>query len=162
MKSALSVLKLFLDEVGVPSSVETLEQRKLVQKAVYLGQLTGVNLGYRFNWYRLGPYSPALTQDYFALARELSRGETEHEGLVLVDAARERLSKILPAFQPPEEVSLPQADWLELLASIHYLRNQARYSPEKTQKTLEEKKPHVSPFEEIGSKVLLERGLLAA
>src|SRR3712207_9330456 len=49
--------------------------RKRVQKAVYIGQLTGVDLGYRFSWYVKGPYSTALTRDYYDLAEDVNSGE---------------------------------------------------------------------------------------
>jgi hypothetical protein len=47
-------LKLFLDELGVPIDTNNINDRKLAQKAVYLGQLSGVDLGYRFGWFSTG------------------------------------------------------------------------------------------------------------
>ncbi len=41
-------LKLILDGVNIDCSIDTLDDRKRVQKAVYLAQLSGVDLGYRF------------------------------------------------------------------------------------------------------------------
>lgn len=60
MDSNLIALKLFLDDLGVSADIETIDDRKRVQKAVYLGQAAGADLGYRFGWYLLGPYSPSL------------------------------------------------------------------------------------------------------
>ncbi|HZZ71301.1 MAG TPA: hypothetical protein VFE24_03555, partial [Pirellulales bacterium] len=53
-------IKLMLDELGIPETIATVDDRKRVQKAVYLGQRAGMNLGYRFGWYVRGPYSSAL------------------------------------------------------------------------------------------------------
>ena len=56
MEEKLVVLKLFLDELGIPDSIDTVDERKRIQKAAYLGQLSGVDLGYRYGWYKMGPY----------------------------------------------------------------------------------------------------------
>ena len=69
MKKAQINLKLFLDALEISSEISTLEDRKRVQKAVYIGQEAGVDLGYSYGWYLLGPYSPELTQNYFTLAQ---------------------------------------------------------------------------------------------
>ena len=37
------------------------DERLICQKKVYLLQSLGTNLGYTYNWYVRGPYSPALT-----------------------------------------------------------------------------------------------------
>src|SRR5207253_2671703 len=37
--------------------------RLIIQKTVYLLQVFGFALGYRFSWYIYGPYSPDLTRD---------------------------------------------------------------------------------------------------
>ncbi len=50
MEARQIVLKLFLSTLGVPADIDTVNDRKRVQKAVYIGQLTGVDLGYRFGW----------------------------------------------------------------------------------------------------------------
>ena len=57
MDAKLITLRLFLDALGQSVDIETVDDRKRVQKAVYLGQLSGVDLGYRFSWYVMGPYS---------------------------------------------------------------------------------------------------------
>ena len=63
MEPRLIALRLYLDQLGVSSDIETVSDRKRVQKAVYLGQLSGVDFGYRFGWYLMGPYSTTLTED---------------------------------------------------------------------------------------------------
>lgn len=39
----------------------------MVQAAVYIGKVAGVDLGYRYGWYVYGPYSPSLHEDLVKL-----------------------------------------------------------------------------------------------
>lgn len=41
-----------------------------IQKCVFMAQQLGLDMGYSFNSYKHGPYSPALTQDYYGLKNE--------------------------------------------------------------------------------------------
>lgn len=91
MDARLITLKLFLDELGIPDEIETIDDRKRVQKAVYLAQLTGVDLSYRFGWYLMGPYSPTLTKDYYSLAEAVASGDKDYESKQLQDVIKSRL-----------------------------------------------------------------------
>src|SRR5260221_13158556 len=102
MDARLVVLKLFLDELGVPTEIDTLDDRKRVQKAVYLGQLASVDLSYRFSWYKMGPYSPALTSDYYGLAEAIASGDTDYQQKVLHTSIRRGLQRIRPLLTPPK------------------------------------------------------------
>ena len=73
MRESLVALDLVLDELGVPTKVDTFRDRKLVQKAVYVAKAAGVDLGYTYGWYVHGPYSPALTRDYSRSTRLAKR-----------------------------------------------------------------------------------------
>ena len=96
MENRLIALKVLLDTLGIPDTIETIDDRKRVQKAVYLGQLSDVNLGYRFGWYVLGPYSPALTKDYFSLAEAIASGDKGYEGKEFTPGVLGRIRRILP------------------------------------------------------------------
>jgi uncharacterized protein YwgA len=146
MDTGLIVLKLFLDELGIQDDIKTVDDRKRVQKAVYLGQLSGVDLGYRFSWYLMGPYSPALTRDYFSLAEAVGSGEKDYEDKELHGQIKKRLKKVKPLMNKPMSVKLSQENWLELVASLHYLLRVSKYSKKETLRTLEEKKPHLSKY----------------
>ena len=113
-------LKLFLDELGIDFDITTIDDRKRVQKAVYLGQLSGVDFGYRFGWYIRGPYSTSLTNDYFPLAESLASGDDDWEGKTLKKSVKAKLAGIKPLMDPPEGVDLPQEDWLELVALVGF------------------------------------------
>lgn len=146
MEPKLLALKLFLDELKIDASIDTLDDRKRVQKAIYLGQLTGADLGYRFGWYIRGPYSPDLTKDYYSLADLPVAHESEKGPVKLKPSVCAQLGVIRPLLEPPPGLALAQEDWLELLASLHYLRTVSRYPADKARQEIEEKKPHLKSY----------------
>ncbi|MFH1113893.1 MAG: hypothetical protein V1792_08230 [Pseudomonadota bacterium] len=152
-------LKLFLDELGVSFDIETIDDRKRVQKAIYLGQLSGVDLGYRFGWYVMGPYCPSLTRDYFPLADSLASGDNDWEGKSLKKKVQEKLARIRTLMTPPEAVDLPQEDWLELVASLDFLMRVSEYDYEEALKVLKRDKNHVFPYVAEAKQALLDAGL---
>lgn len=161
MDARLITLKLFLDELHIPTEIDTVDDRKRAQKAVYLGQLTGVDLSYRFGWYLMGPYSPALTKDYYNLAEAIASGDKDYETQRLQPSIQERLHKALPLTQIPQDVALTTEQWLELLASYHYLRNISKQDDEQAVKTLQATKPTLVEYTGQAKKALNEAGFLA-
>lgn len=141
MDGRLVVLQLFLNELGIDSDITSLAHRKTIQKSIYLAQRAGVDLGYRFGWYRLGPYSTSLTRDYYQLSDEESLSSGSIDGRVLKDSVKARLEKVKPLFEMPGDVDLPQEDWLELLASYDYLRKVQKLDDKQATKKLNEEKP---------------------
>lgn len=160
MEARLTALKLFLEELGVPSDIKTIADRKRVQKAVYLGQLTGVDLGYRFSWYLMGPYSTSLTQDYYELAEAIDLGDKDFENKKLKSSVKEKLSKIIPIFQKPANVTLDDQDWLELVASLRYLRSVSQYDNEKAKEIIKDNKPHLKDFIPDAESILTKHNLI--
>lgn len=160
MEPRLTALKLFLEAMGVPSAIDTVDDRKRVQKAVYIGQLVGPNLGYRFSWYVKGPYSTALTRDYYAMAENVASGSSGEEPK-LKPAITAKLAGLRPLLQVPSAIKLPQEDWLELLASLHFLRNVSGKSETEARAILDAEKPHVSMFVDQAKSKMEEFGLQA-
>jgi uncharacterized protein YwgA len=160
LDTRLTVLNAFLTELGQSPVIETRDDRLRVQKAVYLGQLTGVDLGYRYNWYVHGPYSPSLTQDYFALdgLSEEERGQVQ--AAELNSATRAKLAAARPLFNAPEGVDLPLHSWLELLSSWHYLLRIAKYPEEKASATINTQKSHVSNYINQADAALKQNGFM--
>lgn len=154
MDNKLLVLKLYLDNLGVPLKIESVEDRKLVQKAVYLGQLSGIDLGYRYGWYKLGPYCASLTDDYYDLDRALAVNPSEADGKQFSDAVQSKLKVIKPLLNP--QCQLPADQWLELLASYHYLREIRRKPHEEAKKVLALEKPQIANYADR-AKELLEK-----
>jgi len=117
------LLKLVLDEIGLGGlKIDNLQSRKILQKKMYLIQLTGIDLGYRFNWYLYGPYCPALASDTFAL-RDEERYDQEFKEYELNSKTRVKLDILKDIVKPCGDVELSEPEWLELLASLHYLKH---------------------------------------
>jgi len=120
------LLKLVLDKIGLGElPVDTFSKRLKLQKEVYLLQVAGLELGYRYNWYLRGPYCPALTRDAFTLKEELASGEEDYEDYELRQDALLRLRKAEEIWEVPGDVSVEPKIWVELLASLHYLKHVA-------------------------------------
>ncbi len=112
-------LKLAVEGLNLPFQIITFEDRLILQKAVYLAQAAGVNLGYYYHWYLYGPYSPSLTRDEYAVYTDISAGMDESEGWKLDDRSSQRLEEIRDIIVEPERDKL--AKKLELLASVLFL-----------------------------------------
>jgi hypothetical protein len=153
MEPKLIVLKLFLDALNVDCNIKDVSSRKAIQKAVYLGQLSGIDLGYRYGWYKLGPYCSSLTDDFYNLVRGL-RVEDQANLKKLPSHISEKLQPIKAVMQPPASWALPKEDWLELLASYHYLLNVRKRTHGEALEILRKEKPTLAPFVEIAQDTL--------
>jgi hypothetical protein len=112
-------LKLALNALGLDLDLSTFDRRLILHKTVYLVQAAKVDLGYTFNWYLRGPYSPGLTSDAFALRAELTQNADELKDWKLDPVSLERLARLREVLQAiPAET---RARRLELFASVHFL-----------------------------------------
>lgn len=136
MNAARTELALVLEHLGVPINLQTFSNRLNVQKKVYLAQIAGTDLGYRYGWYIRGPYSTGLTQDAFALKDEIASGETEYKAFQLASKVTKALDTAKKIWDSPPK-STDNDDWLELLASLHYLRHIA-YRPQGATRNFDE------------------------
>ena len=140
----LVALKAVLDELGVPLKIDSVQDRLVVQKAIYLAQ-TKVPLGYSYGWYLKGPYSPRLTRDYYEFS-QASLSSTSHD---LKDSVRALLKSVKELIgQKPSEATLAQ--WLELLASIHYLKQYWSLDKAGVVQKIGETKPHLNHLVDSG------------
>lgn len=124
-------------------SKKTFEDRLLIQKKIYCLQMVGLDLGYRFNWYLHGPYSPELTSASF---RIIDHGEDFLAGYELDDSVSPYLAKVegLASHHKRIEIGLSESDWLELLTSIDYLNRYGWMKPKSKdtiRKVLKSEKP---------------------
>lgn len=114
-------------------SVESFEDRLLIQKKIYCAQILGVDYGYRYNWYLRGPYSPDLTSAVFETIKE---GQEQLEGYEL----NERITKVLSTVNElachKNRGYLSVIDWYELLASIHFLKANASWVKPKDESSI--------------------------
>ena len=72
----------------------------------------------------------------------------------------EKLGKLKPLFDIPIECSLKQGDWLELIASYHFLRTASKLDAAAAEKRLAEEKPHLKDFVDLAHKKLIDAALL--
>ena len=118
-----------------------------------------MQLGYGYGWYVRGPYSTSLARDYYAMALELSIGEVAEGSLA--DSVKTRLAPLAAIVIPPTDaVSLDRPDWLELLASVHFLRKVRGLSDGGVASVLAKEKPSLATFRPIASEQLEQAGLL--
>jgi uncharacterized protein YwgA len=110
-------LKLSLESLGLEFRIDTFENRLILQKTVYLAQAAGVHLGYYYQWYLHGPYSPSLTKDAYAMSLELDSGMGDSTGWKLEEQSKQLLVRLRDIFASPKD----KARRLELLASVHFL-----------------------------------------
>jgi uncharacterized protein YwgA len=113
-------IKLTLDAIEEPLSLDSFNERMAIQKMVYLCQVAGVHLGYRYTWYLRGPYSPDLTRDAFSLQASLNSGFDETSGSKLDSESVRKLERIKPLWRAKPMADRPR--WLELLASLLFLK----------------------------------------
>jgi hypothetical protein len=162
MEKSQVALKLLLDELQLETNIATLGERKTVQKGVYLAQAAGVDLGYRYNWYVMGPYAPSLTRDYFALNEALASGDDDSPGFELQAGVRELLSKVRPMLDVPDGLSINKPEWMELVASIHYLLIERKMAEDAAKALLQKEKGHVAPYADVAIACLREQALISA
>jgi uncharacterized protein YwgA len=143
MKGSQIRLKLFLDKLGIPLKITSIDDRKRIQKAVYLGKEAGFDLGYSYGWYLKGPYSPELTQDYYVLNNDIASGDKDYEKYELAEELSEKLIEIKGLMTPPKGVGLSQENWLELVASILFCKNVYNYDKDRAKKFLTKEKNHL-------------------
>lgn len=121
MEASQIVLKLVLETIGQELDLANFDQRLALQKKLYLAQLTGIDLGYRFRWYLYGPYCTELFSDAFRLQDDIDRADNPDNETLKPDVTK-KLSRAKDIWEgKPEEVD--DAVWLELLASVHYLKH---------------------------------------
>lgn len=138
MNNSMIGLHLTLSKSGLNCpKLNTFSERLQIQKKIYLIQILGFDLGYRFGWYLRGPYCRELTGDAFALKDELAAGRKDHEQFHLTDLAIQTIRKAEELWMAPEDLAITNDQWLELLASIHYLRHIA-YWPKNNSKDFED------------------------
>jgi len=157
MDRKLVALELLLEEVGIKPSTGKHTDRKDMQKAICLMQEAGIDLGYNFNWYKEGPYSPVLTDDYYNLTKQ---NKSHPSSYSLVEETKEKLAKIRSIFYTRNlSIKIKRSDWLELVASVCFLLNKG-YTSEEVKKIFEDQKPHLASHTELAEKKLREVGLV--
>ncbi|PCJ55344.1 MAG: hypothetical protein COA73_13565 [Candidatus Hydrogenedentota bacterium] len=124
--------KLTLDLAEIELNLENFQKRLILQKSIYLLQKAGVKLGYSYSWYLRGPYSRGLTSDAFDMKDEINTKYDDSVGWNLDDNSCSVIKNIQPLLTSApdgfpsesttsEDQDFELANWLELLASAHFL-----------------------------------------
>jgi len=145
MAEQTTILQLVLDRLQLGNSISTISERIALQKVVCLTQEAGLQLGYSFNWYMRGPYSPALASDYYLLASMQQDVENEAKKFVLNDSAKAAVDRVAVLLSPPAGVALDRVGWLELVASIAFLMKRYRLGVEAAKQKINMSKPALAP-----------------
>lgn len=126
--------------VGENPSTDNISYRILWQKIGYFAKKLGLPLSdYDFSWYKRGPYSPNYTSTLYKICDDSNliykSGDFE-----LNDNSKTRLIPLINAFESKPE-GVCEAYWMELLASIDYLKDQNYGDKTKTLIQLTKLKP---------------------
>lgn len=98
-----------------PATFESnFNERLILQKVIYLMQESNLSLGYSYNWYLRGPYSPSLTKDAYELVGEF---DSLPRVRFVESDAEDRFAKFMSFIEP----QIKDHVWLEKIASIHFL-----------------------------------------
>ena len=108
-------LKLVLSELGLAPTMQSFEERLVLQKSIYLAQQLGVQLGYHYSWYLRGPYSKDLTADAYA-----NLSSSTPEGWALDAGTMGKLEEVKRLVKQVESVTNPTRE-LEKLASVLFV-----------------------------------------
>jgi len=114
------ILSKILSLLGIENiDMTDFDNRLKYQKLIFLVQNSGLSLGYGYNWYVRGPYSPPLTQDLFEIEQNkeiFEKGKTlglQDEEIIIskIDGIKRLLG---------DNISDPI--FLEVLASLIYIK----------------------------------------
>ena len=124
-------------------SIQSIDDRILLQKKIYLAQDIGLSLGYGYSWYIHGPYSTDLTTVAYQIVPE---GTDAIEGKNFKEPYASMILKVnkLEDVIHEKELQIDRVQWYELLASMAYWRKHGYVKKEDMIKKVETTKPQFS------------------
>lgn len=138
---------LIFNQLGI-NTKDSLEDRVIIQKKIYLLQSLGIDLGYSYNWYLKGPYSTTLTNYIYEKLDFLNQSKDIFEQYQLNNSVTTKIAKVNSISSgKPHELSTDA--WYELIASLIYIcKNRSSWEiagdEESIISALRAKKPHFS------------------
>lgn len=124
-------------------SLESINDRILLQKKIFLAQDIGLPLGYGYSWYIHGPYSTDLTTVAYQVipqgcdSIENSNFKPLYSNMISkVNALEDEIKK--------NSIQISVVQWYELIASIAYWNKHGYDSEEKIVAKIKESKPQFS------------------
>ncbi len=140
-------LKGLFERLGISFSIDTFEDRLRMQKLVYMLQLNkhlNAFLGYDFNMYLAGPYSPELADAYYYIERNDIEGEPIH-----IDQEAKEYARYIDSLS---------SELLELIATlIELIRRYGTRDPDKLTWYIKGIKPHYRKKDVKRALSILER-----
>ncbi len=121
-------------------SLETINDRILLQKKIFLAQDIGLPLGYGYSWYIHGPYSTDLTAIAYQVIPE---GFDSIEKNSFKEPYATMISKVnaLEEEIANNSLQLSVVQWYELIASIAYWNNRGYSTVEDIVAKIKKTKP---------------------
>ena len=117
-----------------------MDHRIKLQKAVYLLENMGLHVGdYSFSWNKYGPYSLGLDSD------AQNCNTRKEQEVVFSPYAEMQFKKIRGYIE--QQIVYSCVQWVECIASLHYLRHVFRYSESNLIQELEREKSYLSNAE---------------
>lgn len=150
-------VSVILRELGVPISVSSKGARIAMQKAIYLAQIRGADLGYRFSWYLNGPYSSSLADTYYLIDED----PAPYEGFSANQEFKDQLATVKQLIaSKPAQANL--SDWLEAVGSLDFMvRVMARPLADAIDRCKADK-PHLAALFEPAKGALIAHGFQSA
>ncbi len=97
---------------------DSFDNRIISQKKIFLLQEMGIEIGYSYNWYIRGPYSPDLTTYIYDNLDMLK--DHDFSAYKLSDTAKAAIDAI-NGLEEAKPQTLSVVSWYELLASVLYI-----------------------------------------
>ncbi len=97
-------------------SMEKFDDKLEVQKIVFLAQEYGIDLGYSFEWYIRGPYCKQVSKDAHIILDSNQNTTSPNEA----NLDEEKIHGFKELLKP----HLDDTEWLEIAASLLYLKNE--------------------------------------
>lgn len=153
MLSRPGTLKLLAKEFSwLETATASFNQRKVLQKTVFILQEMRLRLGYQFNWYLYGPYSPQLAEDAYQININGDYLESETHGYSFSSKSKDILRKFKSLFADRKT----DETWLEIVSSLLFLKKYYHYSDHETLlKQLLNRKPKFRRQKEIVEEAIL-------
>jgi hypothetical protein len=117
---------------------EDFSDRIRMQKAIYLLENMGVNIGqYNFVWYKHGPYSQRLQDEaYFSCPSK--------QTTVFSDFAHAKIQQLKSYIKQGENTGYSVQDWLEAIASLHFMIDRKYIDGKDALQKIKVVKPHLN------------------
>ena len=136
------LLPVYNEIYGRDFDYSNFDQRMEMQKAIYLLQDMGVAVGdYGFRWYLHGPYSQSLQDDMY-----YENGHS-YTKMNLAKEYADSIGKLHELINSDKRGNYSVSNWVECLASLHYLRRNVlsfNASKQAVIEELEKRKPHLN------------------